>query len=108
MTPEGRIKAKVDKLFKSYPADQLWYFSPQAGPYGNAGVPDRIACVGGTFFAVECKADAKKKRTRLQDVCATRIQDAGGFYFLVFDAGSLSELEDAIEQVLYEHARSAG
>jgi len=53
-TPEGRIKSKLDKVLK---AEGVWFYSPQAGPFGVAGIPDRVACVNGHFVGIECKAD---------------------------------------------------
>ena len=35
-TPEGKIKRKLDKMLKS---ENIWYYSPQAGPFGRAGFP---------------------------------------------------------------------
>ena len=41
-TPEGRIKKKLDKMFKE---EGIWYYSPQAGPFGAAGIPDRLSLI---------------------------------------------------------------
>lgn len=90
-TPEGRIKRKLDKLLKEFP---LWYFAPQAGIYGGAGIPDRIVCYNGRMIGVECKADATKELTKLQSACAAKIEKAGGLYFLVFDTYSLERLRN--------------
>lgn len=79
-TPEGKIKSKLDKMLKS---EGVWYFSPQAGPYGRAGIPDRIAIVSGRFVGIETKADEKKEMTALQSLCAWQIESAGGEFFLV-------------------------
>jgi|TARA_R110000868_G_scaffold21613_11_gene89465 hypothetical protein len=92
-TPEGRIKAKVDKLLKEL---GVWYYSPQAGPYGTSGIPDRVAIVDGLFVGVECKADAKKKPTALQQKCMRDIELAGGKCFVVCDAESLALLKEFI------------
>lgn len=98
-TPEGNIKRKLDRMLKSFGPD-LWYFSPQAGPYGSAGIPDRVVCVRGTFIGVECKADASKKITPLQDACRLKIEKAGGVYFLVYDADSIVALRVFIASCL--------
>jgi hypothetical protein len=37
MTPEGKIKAKLDRELK---LRKLWSFNPQAGVYGRGGVHD--------------------------------------------------------------------
>lgn len=86
-TPEGKVKAKIDKALKEL---GVWFFSPQAGPYGRAGVPDRIVCAGGIFVGIEAKADATKKPTRLQIHCMGKITAAGGKCFVVYDDASLA------------------
>lgn len=90
-TPEGRVKAKVDKLFKEL---GVWYYSPQAGPYGASGIPDRVAIANGLFIGVECKADKTKKPTALQMKCMADIEHAGGKCFVVCDDESLSLLRE--------------
>ena len=88
-TPEGRVKKKLDAMLK---AEGVWFFSPQAGPYGRAGIPDRIACANGTFIGIEAKADASKTPTKLQELCGEAIITSGGHWFLVYD-------NETIEQV---------
>ena len=58
-TPEGKIKRKLDKVLKQ---EGVWFFNPQAGPFGRAGIPDKIACIGGKFVGIECKADKTKTK----------------------------------------------
>lgn len=87
-TPEGKIKAKVDKALVQL---KVWWFSPQAGPYGKAGIPDRIVCAGGKFIGIEVKADRTKKPTRLQISCMEKIESSGGRCFVVCDDESLAE-----------------
>lgn len=77
-------------------AEKVWYFSPQAGPYGQAGIPDRIGVLTGLFFAVECKADATKKMTALQELCKEKIEAAGGKFFLVYDKATIEEVRQWI------------
>lgn len=98
-TPESKIKAKLDRMLKSLGRD-VWYFSPQAGPYGRAGIPDRIVCVNGFFFGIECKADAKARPTELQIKCMNEIADAGGRSFVVCDDASILHVKNLIELAL--------
>lgn len=93
-TPEGAIKAKLDKMLRS---EGVWFFSPQAGPYGVAGIPDRILIVCGTFVGVECKADAKKEMTALQKLRRKEIEEAGGVYFLVYDEQTIMSVRNYID-----------
>ena len=90
-TPESRVKAKVDKLLKLF--DDCWFFSPQAGPYGRSGVPDRVGVIGGRMFAVECKA-GKGVLTALQSRCIADMQAAGCECFVVRDDETLKDLKN--------------
>lgn len=85
-TPEGKVKAKIDKRLKE---EHVWFFSPQAGPYGRAGIPDRIVCANGVFIGIEAKADRTKKPTRLQTNCMKKIELSGGKCFVVYDEATL-------------------
>jgi len=86
-TPEGKVKAKVDRMLHRH---KVWFFSPQAGPFGRAGIPDRLICVHGRFVGIEVKADRTKKPTRLQEQCMAQIEAAGGKCFVVYDDESLA------------------
>lgn len=99
-TPEGKVKAKIDKVLKSYPNSQVWYFNPQSGIYGRSGVPDKIICANGHFIGVEVKSDKSKHPTRLQEQCMTKITEAGGVCFVVYDDDTLHTLVEYIEKCL--------
>ncbi len=92
-TPEGKIKTWLDKMLK---AEGVWFYSPQSGPYGVAGIPDRIAIVCGLFVGIECKADEKCKMTALQERCKEQIENAGGKFFLVYDKATIEEVRQWI------------
>jgi len=92
-TPEGKIKFKLDKMLKNH---GVWFFSPQAGPFGRAGIPDRIAIVNGTFVGIECKADPTKKPTALQVKAMKEIEGAGGKCFLVYDDQTIADVREFI------------
>jgi hypothetical protein len=92
-TPENRVKKLLDTMLKT---ERVWFFAPQAGPYGHAGIPDRVACVFGRFVGIECKADKSKKPTALQELCAKRIHDAGGAWFLVYDEETIEKVREFI------------
>jgi len=98
-TPEGRIKAKVDKMLSQL---RVWSFSPQAGPFGRAGIPDRILCANGSFIGIEVKADRTKKPTRLQVQCMAQIEASGGKCFVVYDDETLSVAREYIKGKLDE------
>jgi hypothetical protein len=103
MTPEGRIKAKLDRMLKE---EGAWFFSPQAGPYGRSGIPDRIGCVLGRMFAVECKADRTKKPTRLQQQAMEQLAGAGAVVFLVYDEAGVDNVRTWVRAQKVMNARS--
>lgn len=90
-TPEGKIKRWIDTMLKGY-APYVWFFPPQAGPYGGSGVHDRVGCAYGLFFSVEAKADATCKMTARQELLRDKIIAAGGKFFLVYDKETLNEV----------------
>lgn len=92
-TPEGKIKSKLDKMMK---AEGVWFYSPQAGPFGVAGIPDRVAIVAGQFVGIECKADKTKKPTALQEKCMRDIEQAGGKCFVVHDDETIAVVREYI------------
>lgn len=92
-TPEGRIKSRLDKMMK---AEGVWFYSPQAGPFGVAGIPDRVAIVAGQFVGIECKADKTKKPTALQMKCMRDIEQAGGKCFVVYDNETIETVREYI------------
>ena len=81
-TPEKRVKTKVESILK---AEGAYYFFPATHGYGRSGVPDIIACVGGHFLAVECKAGTNKP-TALQVREIESIRLAGGVAVVVNEA----------------------
>lgn len=102
-TPEGRIKTWLDTMLRR---EGVYFFSPQAGPYGTAGVHDRIGLVCGLFFSVECKANAQCKMTALQERFWEKVEAAGGKCFLVYDKETIEQLRQWI--VSTRNSRQAG
>lgn len=88
-TPEGKVKRALERMLKE---EGVWSYAPQAGPYGAAGIPDRIGCANGYFFGVECKADRSKQPTALQLKRRDEILAAGGAWFLVYDSQTIDTL----------------
>jgi hypothetical protein len=94
-TPEGKIKARLDKMLRE---EGTWFFSPQSGPYGVKGIPDRIAIHNGRFIGIEAKADKAKKPTALQTIRMKEITDAGGVCFVVYDDATIDEVRKFIRK----------
>lgn len=93
MTPEGRVKAKVDKLLYKY---DVYFEKPVTGGYGKNSL-DYVGCCQGAFFAVETKAPGNKP-TPLQNYVADRMRAAGGVVFVVIGDQGLEELEGWLRQ----------
>lgn len=93
---EKQIKEYVRRMLK---ARQIYYFMPQGGLYGNAGVPDFICCFNGRFVAIEAKSPQRKEKglTALQRKHAQEIMGSDGKHFVVYDSTTLNELREWLE-----------
>lgn len=91
-TPEGEIKDQVRKILDEMGA---YYFFPAANGYGRTGIPDVIACVGGHFVGIECKAGSKQP-TALQQRELDNIEKAEGTGILI-NADNIDILKDILE-----------
>lgn len=77
MTPEGKVKQKIDYWIKvNLPG--AWRYKPPGGPFGNAGVGDYIIIWNFTPIMIEAKADEEKDATDLQKKQLREFADAGG------------------------------
>jgi hypothetical protein len=91
MTPEAKVKDQIKKILKAY---DVYYAMPMGTGYGNAGVPDFLCCVGGTFLAIEAKA-GKGTTTALQDKNINAIHDCGGHAYVI-NENNIHELVETI------------
>jgi hypothetical protein len=98
-TPEGEIKDQVRKILDEMNA---YYFFPAANGYGRTGIPDVIACIGGHFVGIECKAGSKQP-TALQQRELDNIEKAEGTG-LVVNADNISNLKNILENA-YERCK---
>jgi Holliday junction resolvase len=98
-TPEGEIKDQVRKILDEVGA---YYFFPAANGYGRTGIPDVIACIGGHFVGIECKAGSKQP-TALQQRELDNIEKVGGTGLLV-NADNIEYLKNNLENA-YERRR---
>jgi hypothetical protein len=97
MTPEGKVKDKVKRLFKSM---GVYYAMPATGGYGVSGVPDFLVCLKGKFIGVECKA-GKGKPTALQLKNLAEIEASGGISVIV-NEDNLEQFETAMRKYYHE------
>lgn len=86
MTPEGKVKKKVNAALKALGAD-CWRFMPVQTGYGSPAL-DYLICFKGRFIAIETKAPGKKL-TPLQESTKAAIEAAGGIVLIVWDEDSL-------------------
>jgi len=91
-TPEKLVKNKIKVILQD---GGVYYAMPIGSGYGNAGVPDFLACVNGRFLAVEAKA-GKGKTTALQDMHLEKIKTAGGVSMVVNEL-NLDQLKETIQ-----------
>jgi Holliday junction resolvase len=98
-TPEGEIKDQVRKILDEMGA---YYFFPAANGYGRTGIPDVIACIGGHFIGIECKAGSKQP-TALQQRELDNIEKAEGTG-LVVNADNIGNFKNILENA-YERRR---
>lgn len=91
MTPEAAVKKKIRAILEDLGA---YYAMPIGTGYGNAGVPDFLVCLSGSFIGIEAKA-GKGKTTALQDKNLRLIREAGG-YALIVNESNLPELRSLL------------
>jgi len=92
MTPEKAVKIKIQAILKDLGA---YYAMPIGTGYGNAGVPDFLICLNGSFIAIEAKA-GKGKTTALQEKNLRLIREAGGCALIV-NEDNIDDLKDKLE-----------
>lgn len=95
VTPEGRIKAKVDKALASLP--NCYRFKPVQNGMGAPGL-DYYCCVHGKFVAIETKRPGKNPTSRQEQTIA-KIRAAGGFVFVVHDDDDLRHTLGAMQHL---------
>jgi len=86
MTPEGKVKAFIDKKMKAWFPDALKY-SPPGGRFGRAGMPDRLWFVRGgdttcIVVAIEAKAEGGRL-TQLQTLTLAQFANRGAVSVVV-------------------------
>ena len=97
MTPEGIVKAAVNKLLAKY--EGIYRYMPVPGGYG-AQTLDYLICANGHFIGIETKAPGKKPTGR-QDACMTEIERAGGATFVIAGKDQLQPLEDYLNDTCH-------
>ncbi len=90
MTPEGKVKAAVNRaMAKAFP--EAYKFMPVQNGMGKQGL-DYFWCIGGRFVSYETKRPGKDMTERQEDT-AQEILGANGIVFVIHDP---DEIEGAI------------
>lgn len=98
MTPEGKVKAAVNRLLSKYKS--LYRFMPVPGGFGASSL-DYLLCINGHFVALETKAPGKKPTDR-QKLIIGQIRRAGGTVFVIDgENGELEQLEEFLERITH-------
>jgi len=97
-TPENRVKKRVKAILDEL---QVYNFSPMQNGMGRAGIPDIIACHGGKFIGIECKA-GDNKPTALQERELNRILNAGGEAYVINE----ENIEQLREELIWMNKHS--
>lgn len=74
--PETKFKEKVQEDLKTIPC---WFSKIQQ--VAIRGIPDILACISGTFVALELKVDSDL--TELQKYTIAKIKQSGGIAYVV-------------------------
>lgn len=93
-TPEGKVKKSLYSMLNK--EEGVWWFPPQAGPYGRSGIHDAVGFCYGLGFTVEAKADATCKMTAKQLEEKDKVEAAGGTFFLVYDKATIEAVRQWI------------
>jgi len=102
MTPEGRVKAAVNRVLSKYKS--VYKFMSVPSGYGPSTL-DYLLCVEGRFVAIETKAPGKKPTARQRHI-AGEIERAGGVVFIIDSADEVHPLEAYLERTIHA-ARSS-
>lgn len=97
MTPEGKVKAAVNRLLDKYKA--TYRFMPVPGGFGASSL-DYIICVNGMFLSIETKAPGKKPTDR-QKMVIGQIRRAGGTALVIDGDDGLKQLEEFLERATH-------
>ena len=95
MTPEGKVKSKIDKLLLGR-AD-TWFFKPVQSGRGKPAL-DYIGCTRGHFWAVEAKRPGEEP-TAFQRLTIIAMLNAEGAVFKISGPDGLRAFESWLVMV---------
>lgn len=88
MTPEGRVKAKVDRALAKL--SRTYKFKPVQNGMGAPGL-DYYCCINGLFVAIETKVPGKHPTPRQEETIKS-IRAAGGLVFVIHDQDEINAM----------------
>jgi hypothetical protein len=94
-TPEGRVKAAVNKVLAGYP--ESYRFMPVPYGFGVSSL-DYLICHYGLFVAIETKAPGEKPTAR-QQLIIRQIKAAGGKVFVIDSVDGCGPLAGYLERM---------
>lgn len=95
MTPEGRVKAVVNRRMEAAFPD-AYRFMPVQNGMGAPGL-DEFWCIEGLFVAIETKVPGKHMTPR-QQVTRDKIIRAGGIVFCVHDGDEIDRVIEILKR----------
>lgn len=100
-TPEGKIKALINKVIDSY-GERIYKFMPVQTGYGATAI-DYLVCADGLFVGIEAKRPGKDATPR-QEVVLEDIRRAGGSTFVIDDEEDVRALDLFLGRVMKDNA----
>lgn len=94
-TPEGIVKAAVNKVLACYPESYVFMSVPYG--YGKSTL-DYLVCHYGEFITIETKKNGGVLTDRQEDIL-WEIQTARGMYFVIDGVNKCGPLAAYLEQV---------
>ena len=98
MTPEGKIKQKINHVLNKYGA---WSHMPVPTGF-QAKTIDYIVCCKGWFIAIEAKKPGGDATTR-QDFILNMIRNAGGLTFVINSDEGVQALDKALGELPWQN-----
>lgn len=101
---ERNFAKKVDEYLKDL--EECWFFNVQGSATQRSGIPDRVGCYKGMFFALELKRpDGKGVASPQQKIELTKIENAKGYCAIVENMDEVEDFFDQItDHIYYLHA----
>jgi len=98
---EKQFENKIKRFLKNEGAYFIKYWG--GGTFTKVGVPDILACVGGTFFGIEVKAE-NGRASPIQIENIKQINAAGGIGLIVYP----KDFNDLVRRVKECNSHTAG